>query len=131
MVKGVLDLHHVTAISSDPQKTLDFYTKILGLRLIKLTINYDDPGTYHVYFGDEIGHPGTVLTFFPWPGQPRGRKGAGQATNTSFSIAWESIPYWQDRLKRPGVPLEPLRNRSGNPLLPFEVHLVQALQWSG
>src|SRR6059036_2247312 len=99
MVNGVLGLHHVTAISSDPQKTVDFYTKILGLRLIKLTVNYDDRSTYHVYFGDEIGHPGTVLTFFPWPGQPRGRKGAGQATNTSFSIAWESIPYWQDRLK--------------------------------
>ncbi len=72
MVRGVLGLHHVTAISSDPQKTLDFYTKILGLRLIKLTVNYDDPSTYHVYFGDEIGHPGSVLTFFPWPGQPRG-----------------------------------------------------------
>src|SRR6266487_2497757 len=97
MVRGVLGLHHVTAISSDPQKTLDFYTKILGLRLIKLTINYDDPGTYHVYFGDEIGHPGTVLTFFPWPGQPRGRKGAGQATNSSFFIPRESIPTRQPR----------------------------------
>ncbi len=106
MVKGVLGLHHVTAISSDPQKTLDFYTKILGLRLIKLTVNYDDPTTYHVYFGDEMGHPGTVLTFFPWPEQPRGRKGAGQATNTSFSILPGSVSYWEDRLRSNSVPKE-------------------------
>src|SRR5467141_3713438 len=96
MVKAVLGLHHITSISSDPQKTLDFYTKILGLRLIKLTVNYDDPTTYHVYFGDEIGHPGTVLTLFPWPGQPRGRKGTGQATNTSFSIPKESVLSLED-----------------------------------
>ncbi len=115
MVKGVLGLHHVTAISSDPQSTLDFYTKILGLRLIKLTVNYDDPSTYHVYFGDEIGHPGTVLTFFPWTGQPRGRKGTGQATNTSFSIPEESIPYWQDRLKSHSVSQEAPRKKLRQP----------------
>jgi len=131
MVKGVLGLHHVTAISSDPQKTLDFYTKILGLRLIKLTINYDDPGTYHVYFGDEIGHPGTVLTFFPWPGQPRGRKGAGQATNTSFSISQESISYWQDRLKSQSVSLEAPRQRFGDTVLSFEDQDGQGLELVG
>ncbi len=131
MVKGVLGLHHVTSISSDPQKTLDFYTKILGLRLIKLTVNYDDPSTYHVYFGDEIGHPGTVLTFFPWPGQPIGRKGAGQATNTSFSIAQESIPYWEDRLKSNGVSLEPPRKRFGETVLSFEDQDGQGLELVG
>src|SRR5260370_36286912 len=120
MVKGVLGLHHVTAISGDPQKTLDFYTKILGLRLIKLTVNYDDPSTYHVYFGDEIGHPGTVLTFFPWPGQPRGRGGAGQATNISFSIARESMPYWQDRLKSQGVSVEGPHKRFEDTVLSLE-----------
>src|SRR5215831_6725830 len=78
MGQSVLGLHHVTAISSDPQQTLDFYTQVLGLRLVKLTVNFDDPSTYHLYFGDEIGHPGTILTFFPWPGQPIGRKGSGQ-----------------------------------------------------
>src|SRR5439155_18836243 len=106
MVKGVLGLHHVTAISSEPQKTLDFYTKILCLRLIRLTVNYDDPSTYHAYFGDEGGHPGAVLPFFPWLGQPKGREGAGQATRTSFSIPRESITYWQDRLKSQGVSVE-------------------------
>src|SRR5437879_10861172 len=131
MVKGVLGLHHVTAISSDAQMTLDFFTKILGLRLIKLTINYDDPGTYHVYFGDEIGHPGTVLTFFPWPGQPRGRKGAGQATNTSFSISQESISYWQDRLKSQSVSLEAPRQRFGDTVLSFEDQDGQGLELVG
>src|SRR2546430_15552497 len=106
MVKGVLGLHHVTAISSEPQKTLDFYPKILGLRLIKLTVNYDAPSTYHVSFGDGIAHPGSVLTFFPWPGQARVLKGAGQATTTPFSIPQESIPFWQDRLKSHSVSQE-------------------------
>jgi glyoxalase family protein len=131
MVKGVLGLHHVTAISSDPQRTLDFYTKILGLRLIKLTVNYDDPSTYHVYFGDEIGHPGTVLTFFPWPGQPRGRKGAGQATNTSFSIPRESSTYWEDRLKSHGVSLETPLKRFGDTVLSFEDQDGQGLELVG
>jgi glyoxalase family protein len=131
MVRGVLGLHHVTAISSDPQKTLDFYTKILGLRLIKLTVNYDDPSTYHIYFGDEIGHPGTVLTFFPWPGQPRGRKGAGQATNTSFSIPQESVMYWQDRLKSHAVSPEASRKRFGETVLSFEDHDGQGLELVG
>ncbi|OLD09393.1 MAG: ring-cleaving dioxygenase [Crenarchaeota archaeon 13_1_40CM_3_52_4] len=128
MVNGVLGLHHVTAISSDPQKTVDFYTKILGLRLIKLTVNYDDSSTYHVYFGDEIGHPGSVLTFFPWPGQPRGRKGAGQATATSFSIPQESIPFWQDRLKSHRVSQEATQKRFGETVLSFEDQDGQGLE---
>ncbi|HEX9613123.1 MAG TPA: ring-cleaving dioxygenase [Candidatus Bathyarchaeia archaeon] len=131
MAKGVLGLHHVTAISSDSQKTLDFYTKILGLRLIKLTVNYDDPSTYHVYFGDEIGHPGTVLTFFPWPGQPRGRKGAGQVTETSFSIPRESIQYWQERLKSHGVSVEAPSKRVGDTVLSFEDQDGQGLELVG
>jgi glyoxalase family protein len=131
MLKAVLGLHHITAISSDPQQTLDFYTKILGLRLIKLTVNYDDPRTYHVYFGDEIGHPGTVLTFFPWPGQPRGRKGAGQATKTSFSISPGSISYWQDRLKSHGVPTEATLKRFEDTVLSFEDPDGQGLELVG
>jgi glyoxalase family protein len=131
MVKGVLGLHHVTAISSDPQKTLDFFTKTLGLRLIKLTVNYDDPSTYHIYFGDEIGYPGTVLTFFPWPGQPKGRRGAGQATNTSFSIPRESIQYWQDRLKSRSISLETPRKRFGDTVLSFTDNDGQGLELVG
>jgi glyoxalase family protein len=131
MVKGVLGLHHITAISSDPQKTLDFYTKILGFRLIKLTVNYDDPGTYHVYFGDELGHPGTVLTFFPWQGQPKGHKGSGQATNTSFSIPQGSISYWQDRLGSQGVSTGATQKRFGESVLSFEDHDGQGLELVG
>src|SRR5438445_10038427 len=130
MVKGVLGLHHVTAISSDPHKTLDFYTKILGLRLIKLTVNYDDPGTYHVYFGDEIGHPGSVLTFFPWSGQSKGRKGAGQATSTAFSIPQGSITFWQDRLKSHSVSQEATQ-RFGETVLSFEDQDGQGLELVG
>src|ERR671918_3118141 len=82
----VLGIHHVTAIASDPQKNIDFYSQILGLRLVKLTVNFDDPTTYHLYFGDEIGRPGTILTFFPWPNAPKGYRGTGQAITTSFLI---------------------------------------------
>jgi glyoxalase family protein len=89
-------IHHITAIASDPQKNLDFYTRTLGLRLVKLTVNFDDPFTYHFYFGDEAGHPGSILTFFPWPGTPRGRHGTGQATVVSFAVP--SIEAWKDRL---------------------------------
>ena len=67
-------IHHVTAIASDPQRKLDFYTGVLGLRLVKRTVNFDDPGTYHLYYGDDRGTPGSILTFFPWPGAPRGRQ---------------------------------------------------------
>ncbi|HEU5462027.1 MAG TPA: VOC family protein [Nitrososphaeraceae archaeon] len=91
-------LHHVTAICSDPQKNIDFYTKLLGLRLVKLTVNFDDPTTYHLYYGDEVGHPGTILTFFPWSDAPKGYRGTGQAITTSFLVPEKSIDYWKDRL---------------------------------
>jgi glyoxalase family protein len=104
--RKILGIHHVTAIASDPQRNIDFYTRVLGLRLVKLTVNYDDPGTYHLYYGDKAGHPGTILTFFPWPGTPRGRRGSGQATVTSFLIPEDSIAYWRERLKQNKVKLE-------------------------
>ncbi len=98
MARAIPGVHHVTAIAGDPQQNLDFYTGVLGLRLVKLTVNYDDPGTYHLYFGDETGSPGTILTFFPWPNAPKGQKGTGQASATSFSIPEASIEYWSNRL---------------------------------
>ena len=108
--KDILSIHHVTAIASDPQKNIDFYTQILGLRLVKLTVNFDDPTTYHLYFGDEIGRPGTILTFFPWPNAPKGHKGTGQVITTSFLIPERSINYWLDRLKSQKVPVQgPIR----------------------
>src|SRR5688500_11783785 len=96
-------IHHVTAIASDPQRNLDFYAGLLGLRLVKRTVNFDDPGTYHFYFGDETGTPGSLLTFFPWPGAHRGRPGPGgrwpfppspsfPLRSASGSSAWCAMP---------------------------------------
>ena len=99
-------IHHITAICSDPQKNIDFYTKLLGLRLVKLTVNFDDPSTYHLYYGDEIGHPGTILTFFPWSNAPKGYRGTGQAVTTSFLVPQNSIEYWRNRLKNNEVCFE-------------------------
>ena len=106
MPEEILGIHHVTAIAGEPQQNVDFYAGVLGLRLVKLTVNYDDPETYHLYYGDEIGHPGTILTFFTWPGAPKGRKGTGQLTITSFSIPQRSVEYWVTRLKKYGIRFE-------------------------
>jgi glyoxalase family protein len=102
----IVGLHHVTAIASDPQRNLDFYTQVLGLRFVKRTVNFDDPGTYHFYFGDDTGTPGTILTFFPWPGTPRGRRGAGEIIATAFSIPVGSMSYWRERLSSKGIATE-------------------------
>jgi glyoxalase family protein len=99
-------IHHVTAIASDPQRNIDFYAGVLGLRLIKRTVNFDDPTTYHFYFGDGIGRPGSLLTFFPWPNARRGRQGAGQAAVASFAIVPGSVGFWLERLMRRGVEFE-------------------------
>src|SRR5437879_7007767 len=99
-------LHHVTAIASDPQRNLDFYVGLLGLRFVKRTVNFDDPGTYHFYFGDNRGTPGTILTFFPWPDARRGIRGTGQIETTAFAISPESVSYWLDRFKEHHVTAE-------------------------
>jgi glyoxalase family protein len=96
-------VHHVTAVGGDPQRNIDFYLTVLGLRLVKQTVNFDAPDTFHLYYGDEQGTPGTILTFFPWPGAPRGRRGTGQATTTSFSVPPGSIGWWRDHLANAGV----------------------------
>lgn len=96
-------IHHVTAITADAQKNVDFYCGVLGLRLVKLTVNFDDPSSYHLYYGDELGRPGTIMTFFAWPGAYRGRVGPPQVTVTSFAIPSASLSYWSDRLKDHGV----------------------------
>ncbi len=90
-------IHHITAIASDPQRNVDFYTQILGLRFAKRTVNFDDPSTYHVYFGDRSGRPGTAITFFAWPGARRGSRGTGQVIAGSFAIPRGSIDYWKSR----------------------------------
>jgi glyoxalase family protein len=113
MSQTIAGLHHVTAIASDPQRNLDFYVGALGLRLVKRTINFDDPGTYHFYFGDAVGTPGTILTFFPWPGARQGTRGSGEVATTAFSIPADSVAYWLDRLNQQHVPAERAPDRFG------------------
>jgi glyoxalase family protein len=93
-------VHHVTAIADDPNRNIAFYTQILGLKLVKLTVNFDDPSTYHLYYGDEIGRPGTLLTFFVWPGAQRGRDGHGQLAAVAFAIPRGSMSFWIERLRK-------------------------------
>lgn len=113
----ITGIHHVTAIAGDPQRNLDFYTEVLGLRLVKLTVNFDDPGTYHFYFGNERGAPGSILTFFPWAGARRGAVGNGQVAATSFAVAPDTLPFWQQRLTEAGTPAELAGERFGEPVL--------------
>jgi predicted esterase/catechol 2,3-dioxygenase-like lactoylglutathione lyase family enzyme len=100
---NIQGIHHVSAIASDPQRNLDFYGGLLGLRLVKRTVNFDDPQSYHLYYGDEVGTPGSIMTFFPWPGARRGRQGAGQVAVISFAILPSAIGFWVERLVRHGV----------------------------
>ncbi len=110
----VLGIHHVTAIAGDPQRNLDFYAGVLGLRLVKRTVNFDDPQTYHLYYGDEVGRPGSLLTFFPWPGARRGRQGAGQAAVTALAIRPGAVGFWVERLLRHNVRYDgPTRRGAG------------------
>ena len=99
-------IHHVTAIASDPQANVDFYTKVLGLRLVKQTVNFDAPHVWHLYYGDEQGSPSSILTFFPWPGVMKGKEGAGLTTATAFSVPPESIGFWHERIKTLGLTTE-------------------------
>jgi glyoxalase family protein len=100
MERLINGLHHVTAIAADPQKNIDFYIGVLGLRLIKKTVNFDAPNVYHLYYGNEQGSPGTIMTFFPYGNIQRGNKGVGQLTTTSFSIGSDSLEFWIKRLNK-------------------------------
>ncbi|MBA3849909.1 MAG: ring-cleaving dioxygenase [Opitutus sp.] len=116
---NLLGLHHITAIAADPKVNRDFYTRVLGLRFVKKSVNQDDPGTYHLYYGDNVGSPGTALTFFPWMGLRRGRPGTGQAYATGFSVPASSLTYWQKRLSELKITAEPVESRFGDRVLPF------------
>ncbi|WP_438388293.1 ring-cleaving dioxygenase [Actinopolyspora saharensis] len=113
-------LHHVTAIAGAPQRNADFYLRTLGLRMVKTTVNFDDPGTYHLYYGDEVGRPGTLMTFFPFHGAPPGKHGNGQATATAFSVPEQSIGWWQRHLNEAGVEVSRVQNREGEDALTFQ-----------
>jgi glyoxalase family protein len=116
---SVLGIHHVTAFCGDPQRNVDFYAGVLGLRLVKVTVNHDDPGTYHLYFGDGSGSPGSVITFFPWPDAYKGRVGTGQAGVTAFSAPRGALEFWEDRLRSSGATVSPIEERFGERLLSF------------
>ena len=117
MNPSITGLHHVTAIASDPQRTLDFYVGLLGLRFVKRTVNFDDPASYHFYFGDARGTPGTILTFFAWPGARRGIRGTGQIEAPAFAILPNSVGYWLDRFKEHHVPAEKTPARFGEEVI--------------
>ncbi|MEH7378645.1 ring-cleaving dioxygenase [Neobacillus drentensis] len=100
MSKKTMGIHHITAIVGHPQENVDFYAGVLGLRLVKQTVNFDDPGTYHLYFGDEGGKPGTIITFFPWAGAHQGTIGDGQVGVTSYVVPKGALNFWKNRLEK-------------------------------
>ncbi|HWV52965.1 ring-cleaving dioxygenase [Pseudorhodoplanes sp.] len=112
-------IHHVTAIAGPAQRNLDFYTRTLGLRFVKKTVNFDDPGTYHFYFGDETGTPGTILTFFPWEHVAPGRLGVGETQETVFRVPEGAIGYWTHRFIEKGVAHDAIVRRFGETILSF------------
>ncbi len=112
-------IHHVTAIAGNPARNLDFYARTLGLRFVKKTVNFDDPGTYHFYYGDEAGSPGTILTFFPWEHAGKGQAGVGLTQETAFRVPAASIGYWTQRLIEKGVAVDAPARRFGEPVLEF------------
>ncbi|HET9872218.1 MAG TPA: ring-cleaving dioxygenase [Propionibacteriaceae bacterium] len=112
-------LHHVTAIATDPQSNVAFYTRALGLRLVKQTVNFDAPETYHLYYGDEKGSPSSLLTFFPWPDVQPGRQGAGMTTATAFSVPASSLGWWHERFKALQIDVDPPRTRDQDEVLTF------------
>ncbi len=112
----ILGLHHVTAIAGDAAANVRFYSELLGLRLVKKTVNFDDPFTYHLYYGDRTGSPGSTLTFFPWQDVPKGRTGLGMITATAFAVPPKALDFWRKRLAAEGVMEEA---RFGEPVLRF------------
>ena len=113
-------IHHVTCIAGDPQRNLDFWVETLGLRLVKRSVNQDDPGTYHFFFADAEGTPGTSMTFFPWENLSRGTVGSGQVSRTAFRVPEGSLDYWERRFDEHGVAHDDRVERFGETVLPFE-----------
>jgi glyoxalase family protein len=116
-IKG---LHHVTAVTRDAQVNVDFYRNVLGQRFVKKTVNFDVPDSYHFYFADEIGTPGTVLTFFVWQNVKRGLRGNGETAAVAYNISGGSLGFWQNYLESKGIPLHPVERRFGTEVLPFD-----------
>ena len=134
---NVTGIHHVTAISGDPQETVDFYVGVLGLRLVKRSVNQDVPDTYHLFFADGAGHPGTDITFFPWPSMGPKRPGVGLWDEIYLSIPSGTVDWWKSRLEDSGASVGELEERFGEGVLPFEdphgmsLALVEAESYEG
>lgn len=120
MQKGILGLHHITAIAGNAKRNFGFYTQVLGLRLVKKTVNFDDPGTYHFYFGDELGTPGTILTFFPWEGIQSGKPGTGMATDIGYSIPTGSINLWKSHFEKNRIGISASGKRFNQPFITIQ-----------
>ena len=119
-MQPIQGLHHITAVARNPQANVDFYERVLGQRLVKTTVNFDDPGTYHLYYGDEIGTPGTIMTFFPWPNMHKGRRGNGETTEVAYAIAKASVDYWVARLEKHNVTVKEVTTRFGEKVIHFD-----------
>lgn len=113
-------LHHITSITRSARRNVAFYRGVLGLRLIKRTVNFDDPGTWHLYFGDATGSPGTAITFFAWQDLPVGKRGAGEIGAVAYAVPTDALPFWRQRLEDAGAPVTELGERFGEPVLGFE-----------
>lgn len=124
-------IHHVTAIAGNPQRNVDFYTRALGLRLVKQTVNFDAPHIWHLYYGDEQGSPSSILTFFPWPGVSQGKDGAGMTSATSFSVPAESMGFWTGHLSSLGIESELVKGIDGNDLIELRDYDGMRLQLVG
>jgi glyoxalase family protein len=122
-------IHHVTAIAGPARRNLDFYTRVLGLRLVKKTVNFDDPGTYHLYYGDMTGSPGTILTFFPWEHVAPGQLGTGETVETAFRVPRGALGYWAHRFVSEGVPHENPARLFGDAVLSFQDRTACASPW--
>lgn len=120
MEKLILGLHHITAIAGNAQRNYDFYTQTLGLRMVKKTVNFDDPQTYHFYFGDEVGTPGSILTFFPWKNVRQGKNGVGMATEIGYSVPKGSLPFWKSRFEKWDVKHDTITERFGEKQISFQ-----------
>ncbi|MEO8910152.1 MAG: ring-cleaving dioxygenase [Gemmatimonadaceae bacterium] len=112
-------LHHITCIAGDAQENVDFYSGVLGMRLVKKSVNQDSPGTYHLFYADGVGHPGTDITFFPWPAMSPARAGIGLAMEVSLAVSLGSLEYWADRLVEHGVKVRDIETRRQTAALPF------------
>lgn len=129
MNESTPSLHHVSAIAGDPQENVDFYTEVLGLRLVKQTVNFDEKFMYHLYYGDHVGSPGSLITFFPYQRGTEGRIGQPQSSATAFTIPNHAVQYWYDRLNSRGIDVEEPVERFGETVLAFRDHDGQPLEF--